>query len=157
MKIATIVALAHPFVILIGTAVACYYWVYNPAFVEAEGGWLNNPGFHGFSEMLYEYTSASANNGSGFEGLGVILFLELHDWSGTDYQPLSPYRRAGCHCGTAGTKEIYPGKCRDIEDRYGHICRDDVQRNLYHRRPVFLPCADAGADSGIFLDILIIR
>ena len=70
MKIATIVALTHPFVILIGTAVACYYWVYNPAFVEAEGGWLNNPGFHGFSEMLYEYTSASANNGSGFEGLG---------------------------------------------------------------------------------------
>lgn len=70
MKIATIVALAHPFVILIGTAVACYYWVYNPAFVEAEGGWLNNPGFHGLSEMLYEYTSASANNGSGFEGLG---------------------------------------------------------------------------------------
>ena len=70
MKIATIVALPHPFVILIGTAVACYYWVYNPAFVEAEGGWLNNPGFHGFSEILYEYTSASANNGSGFEGLG---------------------------------------------------------------------------------------
>jgi len=33
-------------------------------------GWLNNPGHHGFSEMLYEYTSASANNGSGFEGLG---------------------------------------------------------------------------------------
>ena len=31
---------------------------------------LNNPGFHGFSEMLYEYTSSSANNGSGFEGLG---------------------------------------------------------------------------------------
>jgi K+-transporting ATPase ATPase A chain len=33
-------------------------------------GWLNNPGFHGFSEMLYEYTSSAANNGSGFEGLG---------------------------------------------------------------------------------------
>ena len=70
MKIATIVALAHPFVILIGTATACYYWVHQPAFVESEGGWLNNPGFHGLSEMLYEYTSASANNGSGFEGLG---------------------------------------------------------------------------------------
>lgn len=70
MKIATIVALAHPFVILIGTAVACWMYVYHPAFVEAEGGWLNNPGFHGFSEMLYEYTSSSANNGSGFEGLG---------------------------------------------------------------------------------------
>jgi K+-transporting ATPase ATPase A chain len=33
-------------------------------------GWLNNPGHHGFSEMLYEFTSSSANNGSGFEGLG---------------------------------------------------------------------------------------
>jgi K+-transporting ATPase ATPase A chain len=33
-------------------------------------GWLNNPGNHGFSEMLYEYTSSAANNGSGFEGLG---------------------------------------------------------------------------------------
>src|SRR5690606_39683560 len=29
----------------------------------------NNPGFHGFSEILYEYTSAAAKNGSGGEGL----------------------------------------------------------------------------------------
>ena len=69
MKIATIVSLAHPFVILIFTAISSYVWVYAPEFVESEGGWLNNPGFHGFSEMLYEYTSSSANNGSGFEGL----------------------------------------------------------------------------------------
>jgi K+-transporting ATPase ATPase A chain len=33
-------------------------------------GWLKNPGPHGFSEMLYEFSSAAANNGSGFEGLG---------------------------------------------------------------------------------------
>lgn len=35
-------------------------------------GWAgnSNPGFHGFSQVLYEYTSAFANNGSGFEGLG---------------------------------------------------------------------------------------
>ena len=32
--------------------------------------WLKNPGPHGFSEMLYEFSSATANNGSGFEGLG---------------------------------------------------------------------------------------
>lgn len=70
MKIATLVALAHPFVILVFTALSSYVYVYHPAFVESEGGWLNNPGFHGFSEMLYEYTSSSANNGSGFEGLG---------------------------------------------------------------------------------------
>ena len=70
MKIATIVALLHPFVILVGTALASYLYFHNPAFVESEGGWLNNPSFHGLSEMLYEYTSCAANNGSGFEGLG---------------------------------------------------------------------------------------
>lgn len=70
MKIASIVALLHPFIILVGTALAAYLFVHAPSFVESEGGWLNNPGYHGLSEILYEYTSCSANNGSGFEGLG---------------------------------------------------------------------------------------
>ncbi|GEM67818.1 potassium-transporting ATPase potassium-binding subunit [Sphingobacterium mizutaii NBRC 14946 = DSM 11724] len=63
MKIAMIVALIHPFLILAGTAIAAAY----PAIGAST---TNDPGFHGFSEMLYEFTSASANNGSGFEGLG---------------------------------------------------------------------------------------
>lgn len=67
MKIAMIIALLHPFLILTGTAVASYLIVNNP---EISAGWLNNPGFHGFSAMLYEFTSSSANNGSGFAGLG---------------------------------------------------------------------------------------
>ncbi len=46
MKIATIVALLHPFVILVGTSLAAYLYVQAPSFVENEGGWLNNPGFH---------------------------------------------------------------------------------------------------------------
>ena len=67
MKIAMIIALFHPFLILVGTALSSYMIAHNP---EAYGAWLNNPGYHGFSEMLYEYTSSAANNGSGFEGLG---------------------------------------------------------------------------------------
>ncbi|MFN8282495.1 MAG: potassium-transporting ATPase subunit KdpA [Chitinophagales bacterium] len=67
MKIAMLIALLHPFVILLGTALASFLYVHNP---EAYASWLNNPGYHGFSEMLYEYTSSAANNGSGFEGLG---------------------------------------------------------------------------------------
>lgn len=63
MKIAMIIALLHPFLILVGTALAT-------AFPEHGASTLNNPGFHGFSEILYEYTSSAANNGSGFEGLG---------------------------------------------------------------------------------------
>ena len=70
MKIASIVALLHPFIILVGTALAAYLFAHAPEFVANEGGWLNNPGYHGLSEMLYEYTSSAANNGSGFEGLG---------------------------------------------------------------------------------------
>lgn len=65
MKIAMLIALLHPFLILTGTALSAYIFNQNPGI-----GWLNNPGFHGFSEMLYEYTSSAANNGSGFEGLG---------------------------------------------------------------------------------------
>ncbi len=65
MKIATIIALLHTFLILSFTALSTYVFTNDPSV-----GWLNNPGFHGFSEMLYEYTSSSANNGSGFEGLG---------------------------------------------------------------------------------------
>lgn len=67
MKIAMVIALLHPFMILTGTAIASYIYTSDP---ETYAGWLNNPGFHGFSEMLYEFTSSSANNGSGFEGLG---------------------------------------------------------------------------------------
>jgi len=65
MKIAMIVFLLHPLLILTGTALSSYIMYVHP-----DTPWLNNPGYHGFSEMMYEYTSSSANNGSGFEGLG---------------------------------------------------------------------------------------
>jgi K+-transporting ATPase ATPase A chain len=63
MKIAMIIALLHTLLILSGTAL-------STAYPEYGASTLNNPGFHGFSEILYEFTSSSANNGSGFEGLG---------------------------------------------------------------------------------------
>ena len=69
MKLASVAMLWHPFAILVGTAVACYVWV-STADPGAALAWLKNPGPHGFSEMLYEFTSSAANNGSGFEGLG---------------------------------------------------------------------------------------
>jgi K+-transporting ATPase ATPase A chain len=69
VKLASIAMLLHPLLILVGTALACYIW----ATTKDPGtalGWLKNPGSHGFSEMLYEFSSSAANNGSGFEGLG---------------------------------------------------------------------------------------
>jgi potassium-transporting ATPase potassium-binding subunit len=67
MKIAILVTLLHPLLILAGTALTAHLYAGNP---QEYAGWLANPGYHGFSEILYEFTSSAANNGSGFEGLG---------------------------------------------------------------------------------------
>ena len=69
MKLASLALLWHPLSILVGTAIACYVWA-TTADPGTALAWLKNPGPHGFSEMLYEFSSATANNGSGFEGLG---------------------------------------------------------------------------------------
>ncbi|MBD2364542.1 potassium-transporting ATPase subunit A [Anabaena minutissima FACHB-250] len=60
--LASVVLLVHPFAILIP-------WAIVFAFPDTLGG-ISNPGFHGVSQVVYEYASAAANNGSGFEGLG---------------------------------------------------------------------------------------
>ncbi|MFO0809543.1 MAG: potassium-transporting ATPase subunit KdpA [Gemmataceae bacterium] len=62
MKLAMLALLIHPLMILAPTGLF--------AATEWGQGATNNPGAHGLSEILYEFTSASANNGSGFEGLG---------------------------------------------------------------------------------------
>lgn len=72
VKIAAIVTLFSAFLLKAGVALAAYFVAHHPEMDWAvkPANWLNNPGYHGFSEMLYEFTSANANNGSGFEGLG---------------------------------------------------------------------------------------
>jgi potassium-transporting ATPase potassium-binding subunit len=71
VKIAALVTLVCAFLIKSGTALASYIFVHHPNadWSVKPSAWLNNPSFHGFSEMLYQYTSSTANNGSGFEGL----------------------------------------------------------------------------------------
>lgn len=62
MKLIAIAILVHPLIILAPTAIAFL--------TDLGKGAVSNPGFHGISQVLYEYTSSAANNGSGFEGLG---------------------------------------------------------------------------------------
>ncbi|MFS0836629.1 potassium-transporting ATPase subunit KdpA [Paenibacillus sp. 1P03SA] len=61
MKLIAVAILAHPLIILAPTALAFM--------TELGKGAVTNPGFHGISQVLYEFTSSAANNGSGFEGL----------------------------------------------------------------------------------------
>lgn len=67
VKLAIISLLVHPFMILLPTG------------LFAATGWglkaVSNPGAHGFSQMLYNFSSASANNGSAFDGLAVAYGL----------------------------------------------------------------------------------
>ena len=72
VKIAMLVTLLSAFLVKGFTAFAAYMYTHHPetGWAVNPSAWLNNPSYHGFSEMLYEYSSANANNGSGFEGLG---------------------------------------------------------------------------------------
>jgi K+-transporting ATPase ATPase A chain len=79
MKLAMLALLIHPIMVL------------GPAGLFSARDWgnkaINNPGAHGFSEILYEFSSASANNGSGFEGL-----QDTYGFNDTkEPAPYSPY------------------------------------------------------------------
>jgi K+-transporting ATPase ATPase A chain len=64
VKLAIVALLVHPFLILMPTGLfAATHWGLQA---------VSNPGSHGFSQMLYQFSSASANNGSAFDGLGVV-------------------------------------------------------------------------------------
>jgi len=82
MKLAVLAFLIHPTLILGATGL----------FTAVDWGSqaTNNPGPHGFSEILYEFSSASANNGSGFEGLGDTWGFNRPEDNNTPPAPYSP-------------------------------------------------------------------
>ena len=78
MKLTALAIIIHPLLILAFSALAV-------ATSAGQAG-ITNPGFHGLTQVLYEYASSAANNGSGFEGLadntyfwnittGLVMFL----------------------------------------------------------------------------------
>ena len=78
MKLTALAIIIHPLLILTFSALAL-------ATSAGQAG-ITNPGFHGLSQVLYEFASSAANNGSGFEGLadnsgfwnittGIVMFL----------------------------------------------------------------------------------
>ncbi|HEY6734805.1 MAG TPA: potassium-transporting ATPase subunit KdpA [Roseiarcus sp.] len=80
MKLAMIALLVHPILIL------------GPSGLFAATGWgttaESNPGAHGFSQIVYQYSSASANNGSAFDGLGVTYGLNANSNPAPEAVPL---------------------------------------------------------------------
>jgi potassium-transporting ATPase potassium-binding subunit len=88
MKLAMLALLIHPLMILMPTGLfAALDW--GP---KSE----NNPAAHGFSEVLYEFSSASANNGSGFEGLGDTYGFNQPEDNPSPPAPYAPYWDVAC-------------------------------------------------------------
>jgi K+-transporting ATPase ATPase A chain len=69
MKMASLVILIPPLIVLVGTAIAVVGPGLDYTASDEVKGNLNNPGAHGFSEVLYAFSSAGNNNGSAFAGL----------------------------------------------------------------------------------------
>jgi K+-transporting ATPase ATPase A chain len=67
IKLIALGILLHPFFILMGTTVALCS--------KTALATISNPGFHGLSEIVYQYSSAAANNGSSFGGLGTNIMF----------------------------------------------------------------------------------
>jgi K+-transporting ATPase ATPase A chain len=88
MKLASLALLIHPLMIL------------GPAGLFAASDWgtksTNNPAAHGFAEILYEFTSASANNGSGFEGLQDTWGFNKPDDNPSPPAPYAPQWDIAC-------------------------------------------------------------
>ena len=103
MKMVSIVVLLTPLLVLVGTSIA----VLLPAGIAG----IANPGTHGFSEILYAFSSAANNNGSAFAGLTVSTpfwnwMTAIAMWFGR-FGPLVPMLAiAGA---LAAKKRIAPG------------------------------------------------
>jgi K+-transporting ATPase ATPase A chain len=104
MKMSSIAILVMPFIVLTGTAVAVS--------VDAGRSAVGNPGAHGFSEILYAFSSAGNNNGSAFAGISADtafynVALALTMWLGRFWPIVAVLAVAGS---LAAKKRIPPGE-----------------------------------------------
>lgn len=103
MKMVSIAILVTPFIVLTGTAVA--------VLVDPGKAGIANPGAHGFSEILYAFSSAANNNGSAFAGLSANtpfynIALGIAVWFGRFWPAVAVLAIAGS---LAAKKRIAPG------------------------------------------------
>ncbi len=155
VKLAILALLVHPFMILFPTGLfAATNWGLQA---------VSNPGAHGFSQMLYKFSSASANNGSAFDGLAVVYGLasnpnpaptadpmEHRGGPGDALQPLSADHCADCHGGVSRREEIEPVRPGDVAHRHRHLWRALARDDPDHRGPALPAGGRTGARGGAF-------
>ena len=153
MKLASLALLWHPLAILVGTAVACYVWA-TTADPGTALAWLKNPGPHGFSEMLYEFSVVGRQQRIRLRGTrrqhAVLEHLDrprdaavaLHP----DHRAAGAGRRAGGEAGRAGRRRI-------AQRRQRHVRLHAVGRDR-DSRPADVPAGrGARTDCGVSGDV----
>ena len=140
MKLAMIALLVHPVMVLFPTGLfAATTW---------GTGATSNPGPHGFSQIMYQFSSASANNGSAFDGLGVSYGLNnnpnpsptvraMGHRSGLcdRYQPVPAYHCAHRDGGEHRSKEGGAFRIGDVARRHHDIRWPPVRYDHHHPGP----------------------
>ena len=139
VKMAMLAILILPLMYLGWTAVAVVY----PTAVAS----MANPGPHGFTEVLYAYTSQTGNNGSAFAGLtGNILFYNVTGAIAMLVGRFWMIIPAMAIAGSLAEKKSIPAVCRHVPDHRRSVHRSRRRRDRHHRRPDLLPGARARPD-----------
>ena len=127
MKMAALVVLVMPMAVLIGTAVAVA--------TDAGRAGIHNPGPHGFSEVLYAFTSAGNNNGSAFAGLDgdqhLLQFVPGHRHA---RGPLLAGHSDAGHRRLAGAEEDHARQRRHVAHPHAAVCRVPGRDSALGRR-----------------------
>ncbi len=141
VKMAMLYVLIFPLIILTLTAV----FVLSPNIGLSA---INNPGPHGFTEILYAFTSGAGNNGSAFAGLSHQLVVQHRDGLGHAHRPL-PHDDSGARAGRqSGAEEERAALARHLPCEHAAVHRAAGRRGPHRRRAHLLPGAEPGTDAG---------
>jgi len=138
IKMASLVILLPPFIILGGTALA--------VMLAAGKSSIFNPGAHGFSEVLYAFSSAVGNNGSAFAGISANtpfynIALGFAVWAGR-FWLMIPVLALGRF---AGSQETHPGKRGQHGDAHADVCLAAGWHGVAGRGADLCACAGIGS------------
>ena len=141
VKMAMLYVLIFPLIILSLTAI----FVLSPNVGLSA---TNNPGPHGFSEILYAFTSGAGNNGSAFAGLGTNWWYNIAmgwDMLIGRFLMMLPGAGAGRQ---PGAEEEHSAFARDVPGEYAAVHRAADRRGVDSRRAYLLPGVEPGTDPG---------
>ena len=141
MKMAALVILIPPMVVLVGTAVAV------ATRLGHRRASLNTGGPHGFSEILYAFSSAGNNNGSAFAGLNANT--PFYNIALGDSDARGPLLAGDSHvgdCRFVGPKEGHARQRRHVADAHAAVCDSAGWRGDFGR------CVDVRSGLGLGAD-----